>query len=601
MARHYIEDTIAENLKRYYCCSREDLKQYHARLLSDITNNAQGSTAYRGRINGTETIEQLGHLPMTPWSDIEQAIERDGFDKVYMSKPAKFWQTSGYSGKPKKIFYGERDIEGMHMSILEMLFVTGAFESGMSIWNIGVADPYLPGTLFDDCFSKYTDIARTPVSYLSEAATDEDGFVKTLIMVSKARGINILIAYPVVYYLIAMSASRPEWLEGKVMDAFSRLMVLPFRVMPGAISKAFARFYLRKIDYANIRNVLDTAKIGYVFGESLDPYQPYIDEHYPSVTFFNILGSTEMLLQAFQAVPDTDDLSVVLKNYIPEIASVEDIEAAKNDPARRLKAIPWYEWKKGMRGELVITRPGECLPLIRYPTGDYVEVIDPAHTVNVNRGSVSYDITLPSIRVLSRTMDLVDFEAPDQSGAFFGFKFYSKNLSDAMQRVGNIKWWEFYKLHGSPGRYMLWVVPEMDVKDIAAFRKAIIASLVDEKEDHAVSFSLAKELDVLDIIVARPDAYGEIEKTIRQRTRERQPLGRVKPRHIHTLSDEEEFDRIVNEKKRGPEGPVLFTPPRLWLRRPSSLPPAHLPTSRRNRRISACCYTCRWQCKRASH
>jgi hypothetical protein len=147
-------------------------------------------------------------------------------------------------------------------------------------------------------------------------------------------------------------------------------------------------------------------------------------------------------------------------------------------------------------------------------------------------------------------MDMVDFEAPDQSGAFFGFKFYSKNLSDAMQRVGNVKWWEFYKLHGSPGRYMLWVVPEKEVGDMPAFRKAIIAALIDEKEDHAVSFSLAKELDVLDVLVARPDAYDEIEKTIQQRIRQRQPLGRVKPRHIYHVKDEKEYLMIIEEKKK---------------------------------------------------
>jgi hypothetical protein len=97
---------------------------------------------------------------------------------------------------------------------------------------------------------------------------------------------------------------------------------------------------------------------------------------------------------------------------------------------------------------------------------------------------------------------------------------------------------------------MLWVVPEKEVGDMAVFRKAILASLLDEKEDHAVSFSLARELDVLDVIVARPDAYDEIEKTIQQRIRQRQPLGRVKPRHIHNVKDEDEYRKIVEEKKK---------------------------------------------------
>jgi phenylacetate-coenzyme A ligase PaaK-like adenylate-forming protein len=545
-----IEDILAENLKKSYCCSCEGFKEYHAKMLASITESAQRSPVYRGRIKEAAGLEQLADLPLTVWKDVEDAVEKDGLENVLLARPVKFWQTSGYSGRPKKVHFSEKDIDRMYLSILEMLYVTGAFEQGMAIWNIGVADPYLPGTLFDDCFSKYIGLARTKVSYYSEAATDEEGFVKTLNMISRVQGVNILIAYPVVYYLIAMSSSRPEWLESKVIDGFCKLMVLPFRVLPSPFGKAFAKFYLRKVDYANIRDILETAKIGYVFGESLDSYQPYIGEHYPSITFFNILGSTEMLVQAFQATPDTTDLSVVLKNYIPEIAKVEDVEAAKDDPGRKLKAVPWYEWEKGMRGELVITRPGECLPLIRYPTGDYVEVVDPARTIAVKRGGVEYSMTLPLIKVLSRTMDMVDFEAPDQSGAFFGFKFYSKNLSDAMQRAGNVRWWELYKLHGSPGRYMLWVVPEKEIANMATFRKGVIAALLDEKEDHAVSFSLAKELDVLDVIVARPDAYGEIEKTIQQRIRAHQPLGRVKPRHIYNVKDEAEYSRIVEEKKK---------------------------------------------------
>lgn len=549
MADQFIEDRITENVKRLYCCSYEALKEYHARMLAGITESAGDSAVYRGRIKNVETLEGLSGLPMTCWRDVEQAIEREGFDHVYMSKPVKFWQTSGYSGKPKKIFYGGRDIEGMYMSILEMLFVTGAFESDMSVWNMGVGEPYLPGTLFDDCFTKYKDSARIKADYVSEPATDEDGFVKSLKMISKVDGVNVLIAYPIMYYLISMSTGCPEWLEGKVSDAFRRLMVLPVRVLPASAGKAFAKFYLRKVDYRHIRHILETAKIGYVFGEPLGPYR--VADQYPSITFYNILGSTELLLQAFQATPEVADLSVVLKNFIPEIASVEDVEAAKNDPEHRLAAVPWYEWKKGMRGELVITRPGECLPLIRYPTGDYIEVTDPARTVTVNRGGVRFDITLPAIRILSRTMDMVDFDAPDQSGAFFGFKFYSKNLSDAMERAGNVKWWEFYKLHGGPGRYMLRVIPENEVRDRDTddFRKRIVAALLDENEDHSVSFSLAKELDALDIVIARPEAYEEIDRVIRQRIRQRQPLGRIKPRHIHTVASAEEYDRILKEKK----------------------------------------------------
>lgn len=550
MAGQFLEGILADSIKDHYCISYEKQKEYHEGMLASIVNDVQGSRVYDGRMPDGCTIERLNDIPMTCWDDIEKAVQEYGLDRTLLSKPVKYWQTSGYSNSPKRIYYGNADLERMYRYFLEILYVTGAFEHDAGMWNVGVADPYLPGTLYDDCFKKYGDKFKNRIKLASWPATDEQGFVNILKGISKVDNVNIMMTFPVMYYMIAMGVENPAWLEEKVVSTFSRLVFLPIPVLPRILSGALTRFYLRSIDYTHIRGIIETVRFGYVYGEHLDPYKKYVEERYPSIAFYNILGSTEMLLQAFQISDDHEEMSVPLKHYIPEIASPEDVAAAKSDPDRKLKAIPWYEWKKGMKGELIITRPGECLPLIRYPSGDYIEVMDPARMITVSRSGVDHHITLPTIRIMSRTMDLVDFDTPDQSGTFFGFKFYSKNLDDAMARVGNVKWWEFYKLHGSPGRYMIWVIPESQVKDVESYKKTIIGSLLKAPEDQAVSFSLAKELDVLDVIIAKPEAYGEIEKDIGRRVNEGRPLGRIKPRHIHKLDDEAEYDKILNKKKR---------------------------------------------------
>lgn len=548
MGEQYMENVVADNLTKFYCASYDDLKKYHGAMLAEITNSAQGSPVYAGRVSQADSIERLKDLPMTGWDDIGRAYTKDGLDRALLSKPVKYWQTSGYSGDPKRMYFGARDLEAIYVNLMELLFISGALEEDLTLWNIGVGDPYLPGSMFDDCYEHYKDRVKVRATFISEPATNEEGFIKTLDKVSKARGINTMAAYPIIYYLIAMSANDPDWLGDKVADAFSKMLVLPVRILPRPISKALAGLYLRNIDYGAIKETMRTVKIGYVFGESLDPYEKYVRARYPSITFHNLLGSTELLVQAFQMTGGVRDISVVLKNFIPEIADMADVEAARKDPERRLKAVPWHEWKKGMKGELIITRPGECLPLIRYPTGDLIEVIDPARTLSIARGGVKYDITLPLIRILSRTMDVVDFEAPDESGAFFGYKFYSSNLDRSLQQAGNVRWWEFYKLHGSPGRFMLWVVPEHGVADVPAYKKELARCLLDQAEDHSVSFSLAMELNILDIVVARPDSFKEIDDIVQQRIKEGRPVGQIKPKHVHILKSEAEYDAIRKKK-----------------------------------------------------
>lgn len=544
----YVEEELAESVRKYYCAPYAEIAEYHCRMLGEVTGSAARSPIYAGRIGHVESLDGLGRLPMTGWDDIERTIDASGRPPL-LARPAKYWQTSGYSGTPKRIYFGPRDLDAIYRSLMELLFIAGALEADLTLWSIGVGDPYLPGSIFDATYEKYKNRVGIRAEFVSEPATDEQGFIRTLRKASRARGVNAMAAYPIVYYLVAMAAKDPDWLGDKVTDAFRRLLVLPRPVLPWPLAKALAGFYLGGIDYAAIRETMRNVRTGFVFGESLEPYREYVHAQYPAIAFHNLLGSTELLAQALQIDPRVDGMSVLLRSFVPEIARMEDVAAARADPERQLTAIPWTAWTKGLRGELILTRPGECLPLVRYPTGDYVEVLDPAHATTITRRGAEYRITLPLIRALGRTMDTVDFEVPDASGSFFGYKFYAAGLERSLRRLGDVRWWELYKLHGSPGRYLFWVVPGHAVADPAAYKRDLARCLLDPAEDHAVSFSLAMELNRLEIIVAEPAAFGAIEAIIGERLREGRPIGQAKPRHVFILKSEAEYE-AVRKKKR---------------------------------------------------
>ena len=422
------------------------------------------------------------------------------------------------------------------------MYLTGALEHhDLSIWQIGVHDPLLPGSLFDRAFERYGNQGRTRQRYVSTYMLKESEFVESLKLAASLKGLDVMTCFPIVLFLIAQVVAHPEVLEGSVARKIGAWHV------PAWLARRVARLYVGRLDLAAVRDVIEHVRIGYTFGEHLGPYEEQLAAAYPAMRLFNIYGSTEQLVQGVRLDGGVDDLSCLLKGFIPEIAEPSDVEAAKADPAGRLAAHPWYEWEAGTRGELVITRPGECLPLVRYPTGDIVEVVEPEHAIEIERWGRRHTIRLPLIRILGRSVDVVDFEAPDEWGSFFGYSFYARHVTDALTRAGGAKWWELYRLHGAPGRLLLWVI--RDDGDETAFCARLEHKLLADEENLGVPVGIAIELGVFDPVTSGPKAYDSIQRTIEARIREGRPLGRIKPKHIYKVTDEAEYRAVLAAKR----------------------------------------------------
>jgi len=264
------------------------------------------------------------------------------------------------------------------------------------------------------------------------------------------------------------------------------------------------------------------------------------------MVFHDVLGSTENPVLAAQLDPRVRGLHMFVHAVVPEIADPAKVIAGL-ESGKPIEGVPWYEWKEGMKGELIVTRPGQCMPLVRYPTGDMIEVLDPFSEVrvDVDGGAVA---TLPLIRVLGRSVDTLDFEVPDEMGSFLGNKIYSHHIHEALQRPNNVRWWELYNIKGEPGRLCFIVVPDRPVDDHERFRRETLHRLLRECDDPHHTLQIGHQLGRVEVLSTRPEAYRLIQEEIDRRVKEGRSLGQLKPKRIHHVESEAEFQRAVGRK-----------------------------------------------------
>jgi phenylacetate-coenzyme A ligase PaaK-like adenylate-forming protein len=511
-------------------------------MLDSITSYAVRSPVYEGlkRIND---ISQLGELPLTTYDYIQEHFDRLGVEKVLIERPARFWHTSGSTGKPKKVYYGKRDLDEIALGLFQLLYLCGARP-----WNNAWVFTASGGeTLFGLVVERYgLEGTITPLS-------GEMDMIKALREASRLDRIDVLVGVTWLYLLIDRIVKDPKDFQKLVTEEVRRRVKIP------GISGLVARYLLRGIDYGKLRQSLANSKLGFSHAEALSPYLHKINEVYPRLEMHDVFGATEQWVQAIQVTPERSWLSFFLRFSIPEIAPPEEVLKAKQDRNYRVKAVPWYEWEKGLRGELIITRPNDCLPLIRYPTGDLVEVMDPALKFEVELEGGKLEVTLPAIKALGRAADSVDFEGMDESGNFLGFKVYSRQVNDALMVLKNVRWWELYQVKGSPGRFVFLIIPESEVADEAAFRGEIMRSLVNMFDDFTAAVqgraylvggtsTMMDQSKYLDIIITRPSAYDIIDREIKRRIREGRTMGQLKPKRIYVVDGEEPLLELTREK-----------------------------------------------------
>ncbi len=505
-----------------------DFEGLHLDVLNKEVERARASPVYAQDMPDVSSWEELQLLPAIGYDRIDEAFKAHGLERSLLVPADRFYHTSGYTGVSKRVYYSAKDIERMANSYALFGYLIGV-RKGMIGWSIAGEEPLVSGPTLHNA-SKVLE-----ADLLSTLLAQDTDLRKAVAKASRSERFDLMAGTPLLFYVIGRIANEDGYFRSMIERAAKNNYHLP-----GPLARLTAAIMLAGIDLDRLRDNVRAARIAITYAEPLSPYLDSLREYYPNVKAYDVLGSTECPLIASQYSPGQKGLQLFLPGVIAEIADPREVQRSKKERTP-LQAIPWTEWKAGMTGELIISRPGECLPLLRYATGDQVEVVDPLCSTEVVLEDGVRQVISPSIKVMGRSVDTLDFDAQDESGNYLGCKIYSRHIQEALQRSDNVRWWELYDVGDRPSRLVFLIIPERPVEDEGAFRRLVERKLLNECNDLLGTLKMGRDLDRLQIIVARPSAYVHVQAEIDQRAKAGRSLGQLKPKHIYRYEDESEF------------------------------------------------------------
>jgi phenylacetate-coenzyme A ligase PaaK-like adenylate-forming protein len=502
-------------------------------MVRSITSGIERSAVYSGRVSKVSGMEDLSQLPLTSYALMDRSISAEGLDACLLAPAEHVFKTSGSTGSPKCIYYSAEDVDRIALDFGTVCRLVGVRPGDMG-WNLGGARPNVSGAMME----RTCDLVG--IKKLTTLLTHDSDLMGAMRLASKADRIDVMATAALVMYFLSRSMGEPGFLDGVVRQKLRRDYHLP-----GPLADLATRLYLSRIDIDRLRDTLSRTRIALTYAEPLTPYMHDLRSAFPDLIFHDVLGSTENPVLAAQLDPRVRGLHLFVHAVVPELADPAEVVRGL-ETGNAVKGVPWYEWKKGMRGELLITRPGGCLPLVRYPTGDMIEVLDPAAEVRVDvDGEAAF---LPLIRMLGRSVETLDFEVPDEMGCFLGNKIYAHHIHEALQRPHNVRWWELYNIRGEPGRLCFLVIPDKDVDDAERFKRETLNHLLRECDDPHHTLQIGHELGRVEVLTTTAKAYSIVQQEIDRRVKEGRSLGQLKPKRIYKVDSEEEFRSAVKVK-----------------------------------------------------
>lgn len=124
---------------------------------------------------------------------------------------------------------------------------------------------------------------------------------------------------------------------------------------------------------AERRGPLAGLRLALLFGSGVSQDSQRVAQEY-GVETFRMQGATDCLLLNVECRMH-EGVHIWLDTCIAEILPAAELEERETSAGLGSQAAFLHEAKPGTRGELVVTTFGEALPLIRYRTGETVEVV----------------------------------------------------------------------------------------------------------------------------------------------------------------------------------------------------------------------------------
>ena len=527
--------TLKGEIELFLSRRPEDFERSHLEILNREVERARASPVYAQDMPDIGSWDDLQRLPAIGYDRMDEAFKKYGLERSLLAPADRYYHTSGYTGVSKRVYYSAKDIERMANSYALFGHLIGV-RRGMTGWSIAGEEPLVSGPTLHNA-SKVLE-----ADLMSTLLAQDTDLRKAVTKASRAERFDVMAGTPLLFYVIGRIAHEDDYFRSMIERAAKNNYHLP-----GPLARLAATLMLAGIDLGRLRENVRAVRIAITYAEPLSPYLGSLKDYYPDMKAYDVLGSTECPLIASQYSPGQKGLQLFLPGVIAELADPREVQRSKKERTP-LQAIPWTEWKTGMTGELIISRPGDCLPLLRYATGDQIEVVDPRCSTEVMLEDGVRQLVSPSIKVMGRSVDTLDFDAQDESGNYLGCKIYSRHIQEALQRSDNVRWWELYDVGGRPSRLVFLIIPERPVENEENFRRLVERKLLNECNDLLGTLKMGRDLDRLQVLVAKPSAYVHVQAEIDERAKAGRSLGQLKPKHIYRYEDESKFQERLRER-----------------------------------------------------
>ncbi|HEV8353880.1 MAG TPA: AMP-binding protein [bacterium] len=408
-----------------------DLRALEDRHLGDgLISFAARSALYRDHWSdagvtpaAVRKYEDLQRLPYVRGADLREAWRRHP-DAMICDPDVRAWfATSGTTGLPKWTPYGPAELalveEIVHRAYYILVQRPGVFRCTI----IATPAPFVSDAGAFALLASHV-AARLPVEYLIASPTEAEATLRFL----RTRPPTAIVGFPSILLRIA---------EG-IADEAPTQARLAWRRQPSAAT--LAAVLATKLMRIKPRHLFKP-EVGLFGGEPLAPYRQALHETW---------GLQALELYAMTEYPcfhlecrEQAGMHLWADKCIPEIIPLAELEREDDDPAYVPAARHVFDATAGMQGEFVFTSFGRALPLVRYRTGDVIEVVDTARC--------ACGRTHPRIRVRGRRDDLVNLGL---------IRFSTAELDQRLGAISGIGSWQLRIVRrGYKPQPILYLVP----------------------------------------------------------------------------------------------------------------------------------------------
>lgn len=398
-------------------------------------------------------------IPLLNYNRVTNYIEKFGLDTSLLKLPELILQTSGSTDKPKILYYTWNDLNAPAELYHEIFLYLGLNDS-MSLWEMSAWIPFMSGPLskvVSDTFQATNDILFSPIE-------NQKDMIKTIRTVSKGDYHFNVVSMPVLfYYILSQVIENPNFMYEIISNN------IKFK-LPHPILKLLTMLVGRGIKPTKIKTAIENVDYAICSAAPVGPYRSILNKILPNAKIIDLWASTENACMGLKS-PDSSGHYLLIDLIVPEILPISEMIKLNEDPEYLAKTIPLSDWKPGNKGELIISRDGDCLPLLRYRTGDEIEVIKQFEDAE-NSGPFSFK---PLVKLLGRSAEKIDFFDPEQWGPYHGDEIYFSDIDSALDHISSIQWWELYATHEVPRRLVLIIIPNIETKGL---KKTVLKNLL---------------------------------------------------------------------------------------------------------------------------